>query len=68
VVGDLEELRPARPAPGTVWHDPDKPRPRDVTSAALDALVAVTLEAARRPDPDDTLTSRAAKLARYLRR
>jgi hypothetical protein len=68
VVGDLEELRPVRPAPGTVWHDPDKPRPRDVTSAALDALVAVTLEAARRPDPDDTLTSRATKLARYLRR
>ncbi len=42
--------------------------PRDVTSAAVDAIVALTLEAARRPDPDDTLTSRAAKLARYLRR
>ena len=30
----------------------------------IDAIVALTLEAARRPDPDDTLTSRAAKLAR----
>jgi hypothetical protein len=68
VVGDVEELRPVRPAPGTPWHDPDKPRPREVTSAAIDAIVALTLEAARRPDPDDTLTSRAAKLARYLRR
>jgi hypothetical protein len=68
VVGDLDELRPVRPPPGVEWQDPDKPRPRDVSSAALDALVAVTLEAARRPDPDDTLASRAAKLARYLRR
>jgi hypothetical protein len=68
VVGDVEELRPLRPAPGTPWHDPDKPRPREVTSAAVDAIVALTLEAARRPDPDDTLTSRAARLARNLRR
>ena len=68
VVGDLEELRPVRPPAGAEWRDPDRPRPRDVTSAAIDAIVALTLEAARRPDPDDTLTSRAAKLARYLRR
>ncbi len=68
VIGDLEELRPVRPAPDTVWQDPDKPRARDVSAAAVDAIVALTLEAARRPDPDDTLGSRAAKLARYLRR
>jgi hypothetical protein len=68
VVGDLEELRPRRPAPDAEWHDPDKPRPRDVASAGVDALVALSLEAARRPDPDDTLGSRAAKLARYFRR
>jgi hypothetical protein len=68
VIGDLDELRPVRPAPDTEWQNPDKPRPRDVTSAAVDAIVALTLEAARRPDPDDTLTSRAAKLARHLRR
>ena len=68
VVGDLEELRPVRPAPDVEWHDPDQPRPRDVASAGLDALVALALEAARRPDPDDTLGSRATKLARYLRR
>jgi hypothetical protein len=68
VVGDLDELRPVRPARDAEWQDPDRPRPRDVSSAALDALVAAILEAARRPDPDDTLTSRAAKLARHLRR
>jgi hypothetical protein len=68
VVGDLEELRPVRPVPDTVWADPDHPRPRDVASAAVDAIVALTLEAARRPDPDDTVTSRAARLARNLRR
>lgn len=68
VVGDLDELRPLRPSAGSEWQDPDRPRPRDVTSAAIDAVVALTLEAARRPDPDDTLTSRAARLARYLRR
>ena len=67
VVGDLEELRPVRPPAGAEWRDPDRPRPRDVTSAAIDAIVALALEAARRPDPDDTLTSRAAKLARHLR-
>ena len=68
VVGDLEELRPVRPAADTVWQDPDEPRARDVNAAAVDAIVALTLEAARRPDPDDTLGSRAAKLARYFRR
>jgi hypothetical protein len=68
VVGDLDELRPVRAAPDAGWQDPDRPRSRDVSAAALDALVAMTLEAARRPDPDDTLTSRAAKLARHLRR
>ncbi|HEX5088187.1 MAG TPA: hypothetical protein VFV89_10290 [Nocardioides sp.] len=68
VVGDLDELRPVRPPDGTEWHDPDRPRPREVTSAAVDAIVALTMEAARRPDPDDTLTSRAARWARLLRR
>ena len=68
VVGDLEELRPVRPPEDARWHDPDRPSPREVSSAAVDAIVALTLEAARRPDPDDTLTARAAKLARHLRR
>ena len=68
VVGDLDELRPVRPAPDAVWQDPDQPRSRDVASAAVDAIVALTLEAARRPDPDAALPSRAARLTRYFRR
>jgi hypothetical protein len=68
VVGDLEELRPVRPPADAEWRDPDRPRPRDVTSAAIDAIVALALEAARRPDPGNTLAARAARLARHLRR
>jgi hypothetical protein len=67
VVGDLEDLRPVRPASDTEWDDPDEPRHRDVAAAAIDALVAMTLEAARRPDPDLTPARKAAKLARRLR-
>lgn len=68
VVGDLEDLRPVRPAPGTRWHDPDDPRPRDVASAALDALEALALEAARRAEPAEPPLTRAARLARLLKR
>jgi hypothetical protein len=67
VVGDLEDLRPVRPAADADWSDPDEPRHRDVAAAAIDALVAMTLEAARRPDPDRTPAKKAATLARRLR-
>lgn len=69
VVGDLDDLRPIRPAPGARWHDPDKPKQRDIASAALDALEALTLEAARRraPEPPPVLT-RAARLKTLLKR
>jgi hypothetical protein len=67
VVGDVEELRPVRPAPDAVWHDPDRTRPRQVADAALDALVAMIEEAARRDDPDEHLSSRVTKAAKRLR-
>jgi hypothetical protein len=67
VVGDLEDLRPARPDPDEAWQNPDKPRQRDVTDAALDALVALTLEAARRPDPGDHVPEKVARLVRRVR-
>ncbi|WP_205471739.1 hypothetical protein [Nocardioides sp. SYSU D00038] len=66
VVGDLEELRPARPDPEAVWHNPDKPPARDVASAALDALVAVVLEAGRRPEPQEQVTARVRRAARRV--
>ena len=63
VVGDLEDLRPAPPVPGK-WADPDKPRPRRTADAALDALVAVVLESASRPDPTRSPSARLGRAAR----
>jgi hypothetical protein len=42
VVGDLSDLRPD-PIEGD-WTDPDRPRPKQVLGAALDALAALTIE------------------------
>ncbi|MFP5253386.1 MAG: hypothetical protein ACLGH4_06280 [Actinomycetes bacterium] len=67
VIGDAADLRPVRPAEDAVWCDPDKPRRRDMVDAALDAMVALTLEAASRPDPDDQLTAKLGRAARRLR-
>jgi hypothetical protein len=67
VVGDLDELRPVRPPADSTWRTPTDPAPRGLLGGGRRDR-RVTLEAARRPDPDDTLTSRAARLARHLRR
>lgn len=67
VVGDLEELRPARPPDGQVWSDPDRVPAKQQLGAALDALSVMTREAARRPDPDQQLTARVRTQARRLR-
>jgi hypothetical protein len=67
VVGDLADLRPVRPTPDEVWHDPDKVRPRKRLQASLDALTAMTREAASRPDPDQQLVRRMRANARRLR-
>ncbi|CAA9322763.1 MAG: hypothetical protein AVDCRST_MAG34-1538 [uncultured Nocardioidaceae bacterium] len=48
VVGDLADLRPVLPEPGS-WQKADRPRPQRMVDAALDALVAVVAEAAARP-------------------
>ncbi len=55
VVGDVSELlgAPASEPPATAdastqgWADPDHPRPREVADAAVDAITALALEAAR---------------------
>jgi hypothetical protein len=67
VVGDVADLRPPPPQEPAAWKNPDKPRRADMVDAALDALVAVTLEAASRPDPDDQLTAKLGRAARRLR-
>lgn len=67
VVGDLDDLRPVRPAEDEVWVDPDRPRNAKVAQATMDALVAVIMEAAERPDPDQSTTARLSRAARRLR-
>jgi hypothetical protein len=67
VVGDVADLRPVPPAEGVRWRNPDRPRRKEMVDAALDALVAVTLEAASRPDPNDQITAKIGRAARRLR-
>ncbi|MGH3368705.1 MAG: hypothetical protein ACRDPR_01775, partial [Nocardioidaceae bacterium] len=67
IVGDVADLRPARPAEDVPWADPDRPQQSKVIGAALDALVAMTGEAANRPDPDAQLTARLSRAAKRFR-
>jgi hypothetical protein len=66
VVGDLEDLRPRRPDAAERWRDPDRPRADRMADAALDALVALVLETASRPDGVHTPTARLGRAARRL--
>lgn len=64
VVGDLGDLYPAPPVADDDWVDPDKVRPKKQLGAALDALSAMTREAARRNDPEDAIVSRLRRVTR----
>jgi len=68
VVGDLEDLRPVGdPSGRRVTANPDRPRRAEMVDAALDAMVALALEAAARPDPEEQLGARLTRAARRLR-
>ncbi|HEU5455002.1 MAG TPA: hypothetical protein VFU85_04895 [Nocardioides sp.] len=67
VVGDYGDLRPMRPAEGARWRDPDRVPPRQRLQVSLDALAAMTREAAARPDPEQRLTHRMRQRAERLR-
>jgi hypothetical protein len=67
VVGDVDELRPVRPAEDEPWRDPDLVGSKRQLTTALDALAAMTREAARRPDPERQLTTRVRTHAQRLR-
>jgi hypothetical protein len=58
VVGDLAELHPGPPVAPEEFVDPAAVSAKAQLGAALDALAAMTVEAARRPDPDARLTAR----------
>ena len=67
VVGDVSDLLPARPAEDEPWLNPDRVKPRARYAVAMEALAAMTNEAAARPDPDHRLTDRLEKAAERLR-
>lgn len=51
VVGDVAELQPAPPLAAADYRGPSRASQRVMLRSALDALAAMTAEAARRPDP-----------------
>ncbi len=67
VIGDVEDLRPVPPPEDQKWVNPDRPRRPEMVDAAVDAMVALALEAATRPDPHEQLGARIGRAARRLR-
>lgn len=67
VVGDLADLRPVPPAEDSGWLDPDRPRKAEMVDAALDAIVAMVVEAGNRPDPHAQLSAKVGRATRRLR-
>ncbi|WP_435768972.1 hypothetical protein [Nocardioides sp. SYSU DS0651] len=65
VVGDLEDLRGAA-APEGPFHDPDRPPPRQVANAAVDAIRALLLEAAATRSENERLRGELENARREL--
>ena len=68
VVGDLDELRPVPRPEDETWRHPDRVPPKQQLNAAIDALAAMTREAASRPDPERQLVNRVRAQTDRLRR
>jgi hypothetical protein len=66
VIGDVEDLRPRRPAEDEPWKDPDRVRAKLELGAALDALTVMTQEAANRASAE-SVGGRLRDTARRLR-
>ena len=67
VVGDLADLMPAPVERFEGFVDPDRVRPKAQLNSALDALTAMTREAARRDDPTTKLSVKVRQRVRGLR-
>ena len=67
VVGDYGDLLPVRPPEDARWYDPDRVSARQGLQVSLDALTAMTREAAARPDPDQRFIRRMRQRAARLR-
>jgi len=61
VVGDIDDLRPLPIPPDEKYVDPDNVSTKRQLKVALDALSAMTREAARRPDPDQQLVAKVRR-------
>jgi hypothetical protein len=66
VIGDVGDLLPGPPAED--FQHPDRVRPRPQLEAALDALAAMTREAASRRDPGSTVRGRLRRARENRRR
>ena len=61
MIGDLDDLRPVPLVDAEEYVNPDKVPARVVLGAAVDALSAMTREAAARPDPRRSFGARFRK-------
>jgi len=68
VIGDPAELVPEPPAEGQKFRHPDRVSSKAQLAAAIDALAAMTEEAASRPDPDDSVLGRLKRAREAGRR
>ena len=59
VVGDVTDLRPVAPAPGTPWVNPDRPKQKVLARAALEGLAVMTAEAPAAPTPSSSSPARS---------
>ena len=67
VVGDVADLRPAAPSDDAPYVDPDDVSAKQQLRVAMEALSAMTREAARRPDPDQQLVRKVRTQASRMR-
>jgi hypothetical protein len=68
VVGDVAELLPEPLPDGQKFKHPDRVSNKAQLAAALDALAAMTEEAASRPDPDASMLARLRRAREAYRR
>jgi hypothetical protein len=67
VIGDVADLTPLPLAEGERFVNPDKVSVKQQLRVAMDALTAMTHEAARRPDPDQALLRKVRTHAKRIR-
>lgn len=67
VIGDVDDLRPRRPADDEEWRNPDRVRAKLELGAALDALTVMTREAASTRASSGSVGGRLRGTARRLR-